>query len=101
LFKDASSHWVNEQKLAPGRFSRGRGHGAFSVSESAVSEVAGYIASQEEQHQKRGFTNELKLFVQHYGLQWREETVKTVSFASARANTRLKQAVNEEAAGRV
>jgi putative transposase len=98
LFKGASSHWINEQNLVPGKFSWGRGYGAFSVSESAVAEVAGYIANQEEHYQKRSFTDELKLFVERYGLEWREETVKTVSFASGRANTQLKQGVNGRAA---
>jgi putative transposase len=98
LFKGSSSHWINEQKLAPGRFSWGRGYGAFSVSESAVTEVAGCIAGQEEHHRKRSFTDELKLFVDRYGLQWREEeTVKTVSVADRRSDTQLKQGVNGRA----
>lgn len=98
LFKGASSHWINEQQLVPGKFSWGRGYGAFSVSESAVPEVAGYIAGQEEHHRKRTFTDELKLFVERYGLEWHEkETVKTVSIASSLANTQLKQGVNERA----
>jgi putative transposase len=80
LFKGGSSHWINEQKIVPGRFTWGRGYGAFSVSESAVAEVAAYIANQEEHHRQRSFTDELKLFVERYGLEWRdEETVKTVS----------------------
>jgi len=98
LFKGASSHWINEQKLVPGKFSWGRGYGAFSVSESAVPEVAGYIAGQEEHHRKRTFADELKLFVERYGLEWREEeTVETVSTVSTRLNTQLKQGVNERA----
>jgi len=100
LFKGASSHWINEQQLVPGKFSWGRGYGAFSVSESGVGEVAGYIAGQEEHHRKRSFTDELKIFVERYGLEWREEeTVKTVSLASRSLNTQLKQGVNERARG--
>lgn len=100
LFKGSSSHWVNEQKLVPGRFSWGRGYGAFSVSESAVTEVAGYIADQEEHHRRRSFADELKLLLERYGLEWRgEETVKTVSRASRNAYTPLKRGVNENAAG--
>ena len=80
LFKGSSSHRINELKIVPGRFSWGRGYGAFSVSESAVAEVAAYIANQEEHHRKRSFTEELKLFVERYGLEWHDaETVKTVS----------------------
>jgi putative transposase len=100
LFKGASSHWINEQKLVPGKFSWGRGYGAFSVSESAMPEVVGYIAGQEEHHRKRSFADELKLFVERYGLEWREEeTVETVSSASRSYNTQLKQGVNGKAAG--
>jgi hypothetical protein len=35
--------------------------------------VAGYIAGQEEHHQKRSFAEELRLFVERYRLIWREE----------------------------
>jgi REP element-mobilizing transposase RayT len=40
LFKGGSSHWINEEKLLRGRFSWGRGYGAFSVSHSDVDRVA-------------------------------------------------------------
>jgi putative transposase len=72
LFKGGSSHWINEQKLVQGRFSWGRGYGAFSVSESGVEEVTAYIDGQETHHRKRNFSDELKLFVERYGLQWQE-----------------------------
>ncbi|HZL13388.1 MAG TPA: transposase [Verrucomicrobiae bacterium] len=55
-----------------GKFGWGRGYGVFSVSESAIAEVARYIANQEEHHRKRNFAEELKLFVERYGLEWRE-----------------------------
>lgn len=73
FLKGSSSHWVNEQNLAAGRFGWGRGYGVFSVSESGVAEVANYISNQEEHHRKRDFTQELKLFVERYGLGWRED----------------------------
>ncbi len=99
LFKGASSHWINEQKLVNGRFSWGRGYGAFSVSESGVDEVAGYIDGQEEHHRKRSFTEEIRLFVERYGLKWQDdETVKTVSRVIERPNTPLKQGVNKSEA---
>jgi hypothetical protein len=38
------------------------------------------IAGQEEHHRRRSYADELRLFVQRYGLSWREdETVETVS----------------------
>jgi len=73
LLKGSSSHWVNEQNLVAGKFGWGRGYGVFSVSESGVSEVCAYIANQEEHHRKRTFAEELKLFVERYGLEWRED----------------------------
>jgi hypothetical protein len=44
-----------------------------------VDEVAKYIAGREEHHRKRSFSEELKLFVEKYGLKWQvEEAAKTV-----------------------
>ena len=83
LFKGASSHWINESNLLTTKFAWGRGYGAFSVSHSLVGEVAGYIAGQEEHHRKRSFSEELRRFVERYGLTWhREETVETVPSTS-------------------
>jgi REP element-mobilizing transposase RayT len=79
FFKGASSHWINQNGLVPGKFGWGRGYGVFSVSHSGVGEVAKYIAKQEEHHRKRSYSDELRLFVERYGLKWREEkTVETV-----------------------
>jgi REP element-mobilizing transposase RayT len=72
LLKGASSHWINESNLLPGKFAWGRGYGAFSVSESALGEVARYIANQEEHHRKKSFAEELRALVQRHGLQWHE-----------------------------
>lgn len=73
LFKGASSHWINQNQLLRGRFSWGRGYGAFSVSHSHVDQVARYIACQEEHHSKKTFAEEFELVVKKYGLDWRED----------------------------
>ena len=73
LFKGASSHWINQQRMLKGHFSWGRGYGAFSVSHSDVDRVARYIANQEEHHRKKTFAEEYELFVKRYGLEWRDE----------------------------
>ena len=73
LLKGSSSHWINQNRLVKGRFSWGRGYGAFSVSHSDVAKVAHYIARQEEHHQKRSFAEEYELFVKRYCLEWRDE----------------------------
>ena len=81
LLKGASSHWINENNLLPHKFGWGRGYGIFSVSHSGTTEVAKYIAQQEEHHRKRSFSEELQMFVKRYGLQWRteDETVQNGS----------------------
>src|SRR5437667_4941455 len=66
LLKGSSSHWANEQDLLPGKFGWQRGYGAFSVSHSGIEEVGGYIATQEEHHRKRSFSEELKIMVERY-----------------------------------
>ena len=77
--KGEASHWINQNGLVPGKFGWGRGYGVFSVSHSGVGAVAKYIAEQEEHHRKRSFADELKLFVERYGLEWRgDKTVETV-----------------------
>lgn len=72
LLKGSSSHWINENRLLRGRFSWGRGYGAFSVSHSHVDRVAAYIANQEEHHRKKTFDQEFQVFVKKYGLEWRK-----------------------------
>ena len=85
LLKGASSHWINESKLVPSKFGWGRGYGAFSVSHSGISEVARYIAEQEEHHRKRSFSEELRLLVERYGLKWHDDkTVETVEIGRRR-----------------
>ena len=73
LLKGESSHWINENGLVPGKFGWGRGYGVFSVSQSAVGEVAKYIADQEEHHRKKNFVEELKVLVKRYELEWHDD----------------------------
>ncbi len=73
LFKGSSSHWINQNRLLRGRFSWGRGYGAFSVSHSHIDQVAAYVAGQEEHHRKKTFGQEFEVFVRKYGLEWRDD----------------------------
>ncbi len=73
LLKGSSSHWINEQHMLRGRFTWGRGYGAFSVSHSDVGRVAAYIAGQEKHHHKKTFREEFQLFVTKYGLEWHDD----------------------------
>ena len=72
LFKGASSHWINEQKMIRGHFSWGRGYGAFSVSHSNLDIVVRYVLNQEAHHRKKPFGQELAEFVTAYGLEWND-----------------------------
>ncbi len=88
LLKGASSHWINQNRLLRGKFFWGRGYGVFSVSQSNVTRVVGYIAAQKEHHQKKTFLEEYEDLVKRYGLRWvEEETVETVSDAVSQAQT--------------
>lgn len=73
LFKGSSSHWINSSDLINHKFAWGRGHGAFSVSESKVNLVSNYIANQAEHHRIRTFADELKEFIDKHGLKWRAD----------------------------
>jgi putative transposase len=96
LLKGSSSHWVNEQGLVPGKFAWQRGYGAFSVSQSAVRAVSAYIARQEEHHRNKPFAEEMKRFVERYGLRWNEEeTAEAVSATSGAPGIRLKPGAND------
>ena len=99
-FKGASSHWLNEQKFVTGKFSWGRGYGCFSVSQSNVVGVEGYIANQAEHHRVKTFGEEFRAFVVKHGLQWRDrETVETVSSSVGVRGTALKRGANERLQG--
>jgi REP-associated tyrosine transposase len=73
LLKGSSSHWINENRLLRGRFSWGRGYGAFSVSHSHADRVAAYIADQEKHHRKKTFKEEFEVLVKKYDLEWFED----------------------------
>jgi putative transposase len=73
LLKGASSHWINENGLLPGKFGWGRGYGAFSVSHSGIWKVSQYVADQQEHHRKRSFIEELQRFVERHELKWHED----------------------------
>ena len=73
LLKGSSSHWINQNRLLKGKFAWGRGYGAFSVSHSDIDRVSKYIANQGEHHRKGTFEEEYQLFVERYGLEWRDE----------------------------
>lgn len=68
LLKGASSHWVNQERVMPAKFSWGRGYAALSVSQSHKQRVAEYIRNQEVHHRTKSFRVELTRILGAYGL---------------------------------
>ncbi len=73
--KGSSSKWVNEISRGTQHFSWQRGYGAFSVSESSVENVAGYIENQEEHHKKITFEEEFLLLLHKHNISYDEKYI--------------------------
>ena len=58
--KRASSRWVTDARLTPGRFEWQEGYGGFAVSRSHLSNLLKYIEEQESHHQHESFHDEYK-----------------------------------------
>jgi REP element-mobilizing transposase RayT len=63
VLKANSSRWVHETQSPRSQFAWQTGYGAFSVSQSNVSEVVNYIRCQEEHHKKLTFQEEFLAFL--------------------------------------
>lgn len=57
--KGNSSKWINERKFLNGYFSWQSGYAAFSVSESQLGAIIGYIETQQAHHRIKSFKEEL------------------------------------------
>ena len=68
--KGASSRWMAGQGVAG--FAWQAGYAAFSVGESQRSAVTRYIVRQEEHHRRRTFQEELRHFLDRYGVEYDE-----------------------------
>ncbi|MDA3861254.1 MAG: IS200/IS605 family transposase [Melioribacteraceae bacterium] len=66
--KGESSYWINDNNITPFKFKWQRGYGAFSVSASQLEKVKNYIATQEEHHRVKTFTEEYNDWKNKYGL---------------------------------
>jgi putative transposase len=69
LIKGESSHWINQNKLVPGKFEWQDDYFAVSVSESSVNKVREYIKNQENHHKKKSFAEEYEEFIKKYGFE--------------------------------
>lgn len=73
--KRGSSAWLKTRGSFYSQFHWQNGFGAFSVSQSAVSEVTDYIRSQAEHHKRLSFQNEFRSFLKRYEVEFDERYV--------------------------
>ena len=73
--KGKSSKWINDNKLAVGKFTWQEGYGAFSVGVSQIETTTRYIANQKRHHEKQSFQNEFRAFLQRHGIEWDERYI--------------------------
>jgi REP element-mobilizing transposase RayT len=73
--KGDSSKWINENKLAAGKFSWQQGYGAFSYSKSQIPKVVNYINAQKNHQQKASFIEEYKKVLDDFGVSFDEKYI--------------------------
>lgn len=73
--KKSSSKWIKKQDLSLRTFAWQNGYGAFSVSQSAVTQVKRYIANQENHHRYVSFQEEFRGFLKKYEVPYDERYV--------------------------
>jgi REP element-mobilizing transposase RayT len=70
--KAKSSKWANEERMKMRKFGWQDGYAAFSVSESQVEPVRGYIQNQENHHRRCVFQDELRALLDKHGIEYEE-----------------------------
>jgi REP element-mobilizing transposase RayT len=73
--KRTSSGWIKDLSPKLRKFHWQGGYGAFSVSQSNLSEVIRYIENQEEHHKRVTFQDEYRAFLKAYGVEYDERYV--------------------------
>ena len=73
--KKSSSKWMKTEGTRNQEFYWQGGYAAFSVSQSNVEQVKGYIERQEEHHQSMTFQDELRLLFKRHGIEFDERYV--------------------------
>jgi len=73
--KRTSSSWIKTVERRYSKFRWQAGYGAFSVSQSHVSEVLRYIQNQEEHHRRKTFQDEFRTFLKRYEIEYDEKYV--------------------------
>jgi len=70
--KTETSKWLKKQSPELSNFSWQGGYGAFSVSESNISQVKKYIANQEQHHKRMTFQDEFRELCKRHGIELNE-----------------------------
>jgi putative transposase len=70
--KKSSSKWIKSKGPEYKNFYWQDGYGGFSVSNSGVNSVKRYILNQKRHHEKVSFTDEYKVLLDAYGIQYEE-----------------------------
>lgn len=73
--KRDSSKWINEKKFVAGKFQWQEGFGSFSVSQSQLDKVIGYIDNQENHHKEKSFKEEYIEFLKSYKIEYDDKYV--------------------------
>ncbi len=73
--KRGSSKWAKTKGRMLTKFAWQNGYGVFSVGESEVERVRGYIMGQEDHHRKKTFQDEFRSFLKDYGVNYDETYV--------------------------
>ena len=73
--KSESTQWINDHRLAAGRFAWQDGYGAFSYSKSHVQRVIRYIQQQEEHHKKQTFLKEYVATLKAFEIEYDERYI--------------------------
>jgi putative transposase len=80
--KAASSKWLNEQRLIPGKFNWLTGYAIFSVSQSLRSTVAAYVRNHEAHHARKSFGEEYVEFLVKHGITYDRRFVFDTEFGA-------------------
>ena len=76
VIKASTSKWINDEFYPVNRgFAWQEGYGAFSVSESNVPDVIGYIDRQDEHHRKRSFQDEFREILRRHEIEFDERYI--------------------------
>jgi REP element-mobilizing transposase RayT len=70
--KRHSSRWIKTKGVYYRGFAWQGGYSTFSVSQSVVDKTWNYIMNQEVHHQKMSYKDEIKRFLEEYGISYNE-----------------------------